>query len=168
MKPSNNPTKLPPLEQWPIWMQLAAKDIGVRELPGVAVHPRIATYYTHAHDLSLHNVRSANDSDVAWCAAAVSCWLDESGYVSANTARARRYLGWGETLDTPRFGCLVVLKRGDPSSGKGHVAFYLEPASDAKLWLLGGNQGNSVRYSNTYSVADVLGYRWPRESDLLT
>ena len=156
-------TKLPPQTDWPSWMLRAAADVGVRELPGVATHPRIAEFYQHAHDIP----PGANDDEVSWCAAAMSCWLDEAGYLSPNTARARRWLNWGEKLQTPRFGCVVVFSRGNPSSNQGHVALYVRPGRAAHVNVLGGNQRNSVRYGD-YPTARILGFRWPRELDKLT
>lgn len=153
---------LPPENEWPPWMLLAAKDIGVRELPGVAVHARIAEFYKHAHDVP----DASNDDEVSWCAAAMSCWLDEAGYLSPNTGRARRFLGWGEPIAKPRFGCVAVFSRGNPSGKQGHVALYCQTGSPGHLLVLGGNQRNSVRYTE-YETARLLGYRWPREQDRL-
>lgn len=140
-------------------MVIAARDIGVRERPGPAVHPRIAEYYEHTH---LDGEQ--NDDTTAWCAAAMSCWLDEAGYLSPNTARARKYLDWGETLQAPRFGCIVVFSRGSA----GHVAFYCGEGEPGCHLVLGGNQRNTVRFASDYEIARVLGYRWPRDLDKLT
>lgn len=146
--------------QWPAWMVGAARDVGIRELPGVAVHPRIAEYYTHTRLGG-----KPNDDEDAWCSAAMCCWLHEAGYKTPKSAKARSWLGWGEALKTPQLGCVVVLSRGNPAGQQGHVTLFVEPAGQGKLWVLGGNQGNSVRFSNQYEVAKVLGYRWPRDAD---
>ena len=156
------PKGLPHPDSWPPWLQRAAADVGVRELPGVAVHPRIATYYDHTR---LGD--SPNDDEVAWCSAAMCCWMEEAGYKSTRSARARSWLGWGDELTEPRFGCVVVFSRGNPSSGQGHVALYVQPAPPAHVLVIGGNQHNSVRFSTDYETARILGFRWPRESDRL-
>lgn len=143
-------------------MVIAARDIGVRELPGKATHPRIAEYYKHAHVDP-----ESNDGDTSWCAAALSCWLDEAGYLSPNTARARKYLNWGDAIEQPRLGCIVVFSRGLPSNGQGHVALYCHPGSAGNIVVLGANQGNSVRFAER-ETARILGYRWPRQLDRLT
>lgn len=156
------PTGLPAQEDWPRWMRRAAADIGVRERPGKAVHPRIAEYYKHTHVDP-----DSNDDDTSWCAAAMSCWLDEAGYLSPNTGRARKFLTWGEALQSPRLGCIVVFSRGTPSSGQGHVGLYCHEGSPGHIVVLGGNQSNSVRFSER-ETSRVLGYRWPRDLDKLT
>lgn len=153
---------LPPQTEWPSWMVLAAKDIGVRELPGVATHPRIARYYQHTHIGG-----EPEDGATAWCSAAMCCWIDEAGYISTNRANARSWLGWGEKLAEPKLGCVVVFSRGNPSGAQGHVAIYVSDAGHGELLVLGGNQKNSVSYQ-LYERARVLGYRWPRELDKLT
>lgn len=156
------PHGLPDQVDWPRWMQRAAADVGVRELPGKAVHPRITEFYTHAHVDP-----DSNDDEVSWCAAAMSCWLDEAGYLSPNTARARKFLAWGEALQEPRLGCIVVFSRGLPTSNQGHVALYCQTGSPGHIVVLGGNQLNSVRF-HEYQTARILGFRWPRELDKLT
>jgi uncharacterized protein (TIGR02594 family) len=138
-------------------MQLAAADVGVRELPGVATHPRIATYYQHTHLPG-----DPEDGATAWCSAAMCCWLDEAGYVSTNKANARSWLSWGQELKEPRLGCVTVFSRGNPSSLQGHVSLYVSDAGFGKLLVLGGNQRNSVSFS-LYDRARVLSFRWPTE-----
>lgn len=151
---------------WPPWMLLAAADVGVRELPGVATHKRITEFYSHTN-LTTHPEK-LNDDETSWCSAAMCCWLEEAGYKTPRSAKARSWLGWGEALKTPRVGCIVVLSRGNPAGQQGHVSLYVEPAHNNQMWLLGGNQGNSVRFSSSYPQAAVLGFRWPRDLDKLT
>jgi uncharacterized protein (TIGR02594 family) len=148
-------------ETWPPWMRKAALDVGVRELPGIATHKRITEFYSHTN--LTRQPEKLDDSETSWCAAAMCCWLEESGYRSPRSAKARSFLGYGEPLQRPKLGCIVVFSRGDPAGQQGHVALYVEPAPNSRLWVLGGNQGNSVRYSNSYELARVLGYRWPTE-----
>lgn len=155
------PQGLPPQSEWPLWMQIAAKDVGVRELPGVATHPRIARYYQHTNLGG-----EPEDGAVAWCSAAMCCWIDESGYISTSRANARSWLGWGDALKSPKFGCVVVFSRGNPASKQGHVALYAGPGQSGHILVLGGNQNNCVSFQN-YESARVVGFRWPKESDQL-
>lgn len=151
----------PSQTDWPEWMKHAARDIGVRELHGVATHPRIAEYYRHTQ-----LPEGLDDSETEWCAAAMCCWLEELGYTSPHRSAARSFLGWGEKLDKPRIGCITVFWRERPDSWKGHVGLYAGPGGARQLTLLGGNQGNSVRFGS-YARDRVLGYRWPKEQDRL-
>lgn len=147
-------------EAWPPWLVHAAKDVGVRELPGIHVHPRIAKYYKHTQLGG-----EPNDDEVAWCSAAMCAWFEEVGIASTKSAKARSWLGWGQKLDKPKLGCVAVFSRGDPAGQQGHVGLYMEDAPNGHVWLLGGNQGNSVRFSCTYELARVLGWRWPANLD---
>lgn len=61
----------------------------------------------------------------------------------------------------PRVGAITVIHRtpfGDSSSG-WHVGFYVGGPPDAP-YLLGGNQGNAVKFSQYYDL-DEVHYRWP-------
>lgn len=152
---------IPPQTEWPSWMAIAARDIGVRELPGVATHPRIAEFYRHTNLGG-----EPEDGAVAWCSAALCCWIDEAGYIATSKANARSWLGWGEALKLPKLGCVVVFSRGNPSSKQGHVALWCGPGREGHITVLGANQGNSVRFAE-YETARILGFRWPREADRL-
>lgn len=143
---------------WPPWLVHAVKDVGVRELPGVAVHPRIAKMYKHTRYGG-----APNDDETPWCSAAMCAWFEEVGIESTRSAKARSWLDWGQPLDTPRTGCVVVFERGDPKGQQGHVALYMEPSVHGRVWVLGANQGNSVRFSDRYELTKVLGYRWPKD-----
>lgn len=157
--------KLPPQSEWPPWMLAAVKDVGVRELPGVATHKRIIEFYQHT---PLTDAEARDDSTTSWCASAMSTWLEEGGYRSPRYAMARSFLGYGDKLEKPVFGCIVVFWTGDPAGRHGHVGLYCGDAPHSRLTVLGGNQGNSVCFnSTTYSTARALGYRWPSPSDRL-
>jgi uncharacterized protein (TIGR02594 family) len=83
------------------------------------------------------------------------------GITGTGSALARSWLEWGQSLDVPVAGCIVVLSRDDPNSWKGHVGFFLH-ADDKNVHLLGGNQLQEVR-EHFYPLASVLGYRWPSQ-----
>lgn len=135
------------------WMALARAAIGTKEVPGAASNPDVLRWYAEA------GVPQQSD-EVPWCAAFVGSMLKEAGYKPSGSLMARSYLDWGQKLDKPRKGCIVVLKRGAPPSG--HVAF-AESWTGATIRLLGGNQGNSVSVAS-YSRASILGYFWPKEA----
>jgi len=71
-------------------------------------------------------------------------------------------------LTLPRRGAVTVIhqkeKGNDFATGSAtgyHVAFYVS-SSVTHVRLLGGNQSNSVKYSNfSLSGYDVKAYRWP-------
>ena len=135
----------------PIWYRIAEKEIGVKELASGS-NPRIEEYHKATslnHDL-IHQ-------DTPWCASFTSWCLEQAGVKSARSAWARSYLNWGIKLEQPKFGCIVVFKRGVNS---GHVGFYAGETSTT-IKVLSGNQGNAVNISE-YLKSNLLGYRWPK------
>lgn len=69
------------------------------------------------------------------------------------------WLDWGQPLELPVLGCVMVLWREAPTSCKGHVGYYLRHDAES-IYLLGGNQLESV-CENVYALETVLSYRWP-------
>lgn len=145
----------------PAWLNAAKVDeaLGILEIAGSEHHPRIIEYHAHTN---LH----ASTDEVPWCSSAVCTWLQESGYVSTRSARARSWLRWGLALLTPALGCVVVIQRGGGNqpgpkdfTATGHVGL-LTGWSDTQLEILGGNQSNRV-CTKTYPIGRLLGYRWP-------
>jgi uncharacterized protein (TIGR02594 family) len=134
----------------PPWMTVAICELGVKEYPGNGENPRIVEYL---QSTNLSAPDSARD-ETPWCSAFANWCVEQSGYAGTDSAWARSWLNWGETIDKPRRGCVVVLQR---DVNKGHVGFYLA-ATTGGIKLLGGNQGNQVCVS-TFKKSDVLGYR---------
>lgn len=131
------------------WMDIAKAEIGVREISGESDNPRIVAYHQAA-------TLKAKDDETAWCSSFV-CWvLDKAGYDHTNNAWARSYLDYGIKLDKPKYGCIVVYRRG---ADMGHVHFY-DHEKDGVIYGIGGNQDNMVNLKG-YGKGDVLGYRWP-------
>ena len=74
---------------------------------------------------------------------------------------ARSYLEWGVALTEAKLGAVAVLSRGS-NAALGHVGFVIG-ASKGKVFLLGGNQSDSVTIS-AFDARKVLGFRWPAEA----
>jgi uncharacterized protein (TIGR02594 family) len=135
----------------PNWISIALAEQGQTEEPGPNHNPRIVEYHART---SL----AAKDDETPWCASFVSWVMTEAGLRNPNTARARDFLHYGQSLDRPFIGAIVVLSRGN-SPTQGHVGFYMGERGDSIL-VLGGNQGNSVSIAR-YAKSRVLAYRWP-------
>ncbi|WPJ72163.1 baseplate central spike complex protein [Salmonella phage CRW-SP2] len=134
------------------WMTIARGELGVKEYSGkFNNNPRILEY---------HKTTSlgASEDEVSWCAAFVGWVLLQAGFTSTRSALARSYLTWGSALSAPRYGAVVVFRRGNNPTF-GHVAF-VQKFDDNYVWCLGGNQSDSVKVSR-FSRSSVLGYRWP-------
>ena len=144
----------------PPWLVLARNEIGVSEASRGADNARILDYYRDAgHSDIVHD-------SVAWCAAFACAMLERSGTVSPRTLRARDFLAWGEALDTPEPGCIIVLSRGEAASGAGHVGFYAGRAAD-RILVLGGNQSDAVSVAS-FPQSRLLGFRWPSSRRAVT
>lgn len=137
-----------------LWMQVARKLIGTKEVSGPKHNPLILSFF---RSTSLQ----ASADEVPWCAAFVGHCLQAAGVKPSGRANARSYLTWGEHLAQPVIGCVAVLARGD-NPAQGHVGFYVrsKPGAVPRIVLLGGNQGNQVCEA-TYAADRVLEYRWP-------
>ena len=134
------------------WMLVAASEQGVRTAPPGQSNPRITAYHAGT------NIAGYDDK-AAWCSSFVNWTLAQVGIPGTGSALARSWLDWGQPLDAPVPGCIVVLTRDTPPGWTGHVGFYLRTESEQVL-LLGGNQLDCV-CENSYPLASVLGYRWP-------
>jgi len=149
------------------WVDKAAREFGVAEIPGPRNNPRIQDY------LATVGVGDASES-TSWCSAfAKWCVMQAQAHSTAvpgvkkitSGARSWHTSAWGADLTASApLGAVVVLwrRRGpdedDPKDATrtpeqvkkdgtgGHVGFLAEPfrASDAQVTLLGGNQGNRV------------------------
>lgn len=136
----------------PHWMHTAIAELGIRRFPAGETNPRIVEYNNHTNLVGY-------DDKISWCSSFVNWCMADVGISGTGSALARSWLEWGMSLDTPCYGCVVVLTRDDPSSWRGHVGFYLRHDAGS-IYLLGGNQLEEVR-ELAYPIGSVLGYRWP-------
>jgi len=136
----------------PEWYRIAWNERGQAETAGGSDNPRILQYQT-ACSFDPH------DEDVPWCSSFANWVMREAKIKGSGEASARSWLKWGDKLDKPRRGCIVVLTRPG-SATNGHVAFYVGEQGDNFL-LLGGNQGNQVSVK-PYAKSRLLGFRWPK------
>ena len=136
----------------PAWLSLAFAERGVRRFGPGESNPRIVEYNAHTNLVGY-------DDKISWCSSFLNWCLAKTGQRGTESALARSWLEWGRVLDSPAYGCVVVLCRDDPASWKGHVGFYLRHDAET-IFLFGGNQLGEVRELD-YPLASVLGYRWP-------
>lgn len=140
----------------PAWMAEARALVGLKEIVGSKHEPRIVKFFADAGHAWV------KDDETAWCAAFANAMLKRAGIEGTGSLAARSFLQWGEKLDKPRVGCLVVLSRGNPKGWQGHVGFYVGE-DRTHIHVLGGNQSNAVSIAR-YSKTRLLGYRWPKEA----
>jgi len=131
----------------------AVKHNDLKEIRGAAHNPQIVQWFA---DVGHSWVQ---DDETAWCAAFVGAMLIKAGLPSTKALNARSYMTWGKevSLEDAEPGDVVVLWREDPSSWKGHVAFF-HSKNGGKVSLLGGNQNNAVNVL-VYAASRVLSVR---------
>jgi uncharacterized protein (TIGR02594 family) len=133
-------------------LKLAFTQYGIREIPGPQENnPEILKYFKEiGHDW-------VQDDEKAWCSAFTN-WICKSvGYAWSGELNARSWLATGFATTTPVPGDIVVLWRESITSWKGHVGFYINH-DDSNIWVLGGNQNNSVNIA-PYPIGRLLEYR---------
>jgi len=150
------------------WMALAKAELGVREFSRKGKdNERIVDYHRTSKNLSS---AVAGRDETPWCSSFVNWVMAQAGYRGTGHALAASWLKWryGEEITPGRYGAIAVIKRKGKSSDKAtgsstgfHVGFFVS-ATASKLRLLGGNQGNRVKYSN-FSLAayEIKGHFWP-------
>jgi uncharacterized protein (TIGR02594 family) len=73
---------------------------------------------------------------------------------------ARSFLEWGDPVDKPEQGDIVIFTRNG-SNWQGHVGFYVSTKivnGEKHYSVLGGNQDDAVSIKQ-YPVSDLLGIR---------
>ncbi|MFM4953960.1 TIGR02594 family protein [Aeromonas dhakensis] len=139
----------------PRWILQAENHIGVKEVKGATHNPVIVQFWK---DIRRGGIR---DDETPWCAAFVGAMLERCGIQSTRFESAKSYLSWGEQLDRPVYGCVVVFSR----DGGGHVGFVVGKDKAGNLLVLGGNQGDAVNVK-AFPLSRVTGYRWPQGEPL--
>lgn len=132
------------------WIDEAKKFIGLAEVKGAKHNPEIVQFWK---DIKRGGIK---DDETPWCAAFVGAMLERVGIKSSRFEGAKSYLDWGEKLDRPVVGCVVVFSR----DGGGHVGFVVGQDKAGNILVLGGNQSDAVNVKG-FQRTRVTGYRWP-------
>jgi uncharacterized protein (TIGR02594 family) len=139
----------------PNWMPITLGERGVRRFGPGESNPRIVEYNGCTNLVGY-------DDKISWCSSFINWCFAGVGIRGTGSALARSWLEWGHALESPVYGCVVVLTRDEPGGWKGHVGFYLRHDAEF-VYLFGGNQLEEVR-ELAYPLEAVLGYRWPEAS----
>lgn len=129
------------LETFP-WFTIALAEEGVGELKDPDENPRIVEYL---RSTTLEESKASSD-ETPWCSCFVNWCMEKAGYAGTDSAWAKSWLHWGEPIEQPSRGCIVVFDRQSPDSSGGHVGFYAGEDGDEVI-VFGGNQSDSVNYS---------------------
>lgn len=148
----------------PRWYQIAEAELGVHENAEPGQHNQRIIEYHSATSLRAH------EDEVPWCASFVNWVMRQAGIPGTNSALAASWLDWGTFIDSGRIGAVTVIRRigfrRDAATGSwtgNHVGFFVSLEGN-RLRLLGGNQSDSVRFSNfNLDAYEIRGFRWPQE-----
>jgi len=133
-----------------IWVDLAKKELGVKEIKGEKHNPRILEYHSVAGGFST--------DEVPWCGSFVAFIMLKTGFkLPKYPARAKSWLNFGKSSVVPVYGSIAVKSR----KGGGHVCFVIGQSNDGKyLFCLGGNQNDEVNIRK-YPKNVFLDFRIP-------
>lgn len=101
------------------------------------------------------------DDKLAWCSVFMNdvAYFASREYTGKLHARSWLNVGTRVAVDDVVLGDVCVLWRESPKSWKGHVGIVVRVDVDRnRVWLLGGNQFNSVTI-RAYSLGRLLGFR---------
>jgi len=132
----------------PIWLKIAMKEIGTKEISGYKHNSRVIEY---------HSISGGFTTDeVPWCGSFVNWVLRKSG-ISTTVPYPARALSWLKfgVQSKPITGTVAIKSR----AGGGHVGFVVA-TSGSYVWILGGNQSNEVNIRK-YLISDFKEYRAP-------
>ena len=135
----------------PPWIVWAKNELGEKELPGAGDNPEIIKWF----ELTTLPKDMWHDA-TPWCAVFVNAGFFLNGVEGLRSARAKDWLEFGEPVDPPETGDVVVFQWDD---GGHHVAYFLEQDDD-RVRVIGGNQSNAVTIE-TFLSRHVAGFRRP-------
>jgi uncharacterized protein (TIGR02594 family) len=138
----------------PPWLAKAQSYLGFHERPG---NRGIEEF------IALAKCGAGGDP---WCAIFVNACLEGAGVRGTRSAMARSFERDGNfvKLPGPALGAVTTMWRGSPSSGSGHVFFYLGE-NERGVLALGGNQSDQV--CRQYEPrARITGHWWPKSAAL--
>jgi uncharacterized protein (TIGR02594 family) len=127
----------------------AKKELGVKEIPGKDHNKRILEY------LETCGINAGDETP--WCSAFVNWCVEQSKMKGTDSATARSWMSWGKESSGKK-GDIVVFWREKIDGWKGHVGFVNSIEADGSIYVLGGNQADSVSIAK-YSRDRLLGFR---------
>lgn len=134
----------------PAWVVLGEKDIGFHE--------------TGDNQGIQKFVQQARCGQVGepWCAIWANAKLEECGIVGTRSPSSQSFRHDQNfvRLGGPALGAIAVYWRFSPTSGLGHVGFYMGE-TDTQVLTLGGNESDAVR-EQFEPKSKLYGYWWPK------
>jgi uncharacterized protein (TIGR02594 family) len=130
------------------WLDIAVKEIGVKEYPGNdSNHPRIQAYLATVNGLS--TIEKSKD-ETYWCSCFINWCVEQAHINGTDSAWAKSWGNWRKAVapSSAQTGDIAVFDRSSATSTGGHVSIFIEAdTATGEVLVLGGNQSDSVRYS---------------------
>lgn len=146
----------------PTWLRIAFSEMdrGVHEIAGERHEDAIVSYLA-----STTLPERLHQDETAWCSAFVNWCIEQAGQNGTDLANARSWLEFGEKVEVPQLGDIVVFWREKRDGPFGHVGFFIDEDDD-NVMVLGGNQtdpekGVGAVCIKPYSRKRLLGFRRP-------
>jgi uncharacterized protein (TIGR02594 family) len=138
----------------PPWVTAGIKDIGFHEAGN-----------NQGIELFIAQAKCGKLGD-PWCAIWANAKLEQSGIRGTRNASSLSFRDDENfvKLDAPALGAIAVYWRNSPSSGFGHVGFYMGE-TPTQILTLGGNESDAVR-EQFEPRSKLFGYWWPRSAPL--
>jgi hypothetical protein len=92
---------VPVQEESPPWLEIAVKELAIKEYAGEADNPRVVEYLKTT---TLGSPENAND-ETPWCSSFVNWCMEQVHLKGTDNAMARSWRHWGKKLEKPKFGC---------------------------------------------------------------
>ncbi|MDO6777199.1 TIGR02594 family protein [Shewanella sp. 3_MG-2023] len=123
------------------WMKTAVNEVGESEVAGAKANPQILEYFKASKFWGSDDSGGQN----AWCGSFVAWVMKQNNFEPVKNAfRAKEWTNFGKPIYKPVYGAIGIKSR----QGGGHVAFVVGQSADGNyLFMLGGNQSNSVKVS---------------------
>jgi uncharacterized protein (TIGR02594 family) len=142
------------------WFEEAKHLVGTKEVLGPKSNPTILDWATSL------DINYKGD-DIPWCGLFVAHCIGATlpqEVLPGNPLGARQWERFGDST-TARLGAIMVFWREKPTSGKGHVGFYVGEDETA-YQILGGNQTDSVCLT-WLDKKRLVAARWPKGASSL-
>lgn len=102
---------------------------------------------------------AARDDATPWCSAFANWCVEQTKFHGKGSAKAEKWLDWGEEIKEPRYGAITVVTRG---VGKYHVGFFLRigkksvPDGEEEIEVKGKDGKMTTRLKKKFRDVEVV------------
>lgn len=154
-----------PANKMPEWIAAAEQEYGVGEAEETD-KKKISEYHSTTKNLPKAGKKQLAE-ETPWCSSFVNWVMIQAGIEGTNSRSSHSWRNWGDTLDKPAVGSVAFIDWGPiypdkpDKQGKGHVGFVVGKTDKGRIVLLGGNQGDKVKYA-AFKASVIVNYHVPK------